>query len=229
MNKKILIIADLHLQDDLKIFENFCKKIAVNADELYILGDLFDVYLGDNLIKDYYSVVVSILKKLKKTTNIFIMRGNRDFLIGNDFAKKSGATIINEPYILGDYVLIHGDSLVTDDKSYQIFKKIIQNPISKFIIVSLPKKLRYSFAKKIKQKSKMFKQNKSLRIMDVNLLACDRFMQDYPNFDLIHGHTHKLNTHKYKKFTRFVLGDWSKNNANAIQITDQITRVNFQI
>lgn len=209
---KNIIIADLHLTSDTTIFQYFCENIAPNYDNLYILGDLFDMYLGDDLLPNRYQNIADILKTLSTQTHIFIMSGNRDFLIGNGFAKYTHATIITEPYILQtaykNYVLIHGDSLVTKDKSYQRFKKIIQNKVVKKLLLSLPKKMRNNVALNIQQKSKTSKQHKSAQIMDIDECALQDFMQNYPNADIIHGHTHKQKIHTYASFKRFVLGDW---------------------
>jgi len=232
INKKILIIADLHISDDENLFENFINNHAKNSDELYILGDLFNLYLGDDLIHSHYQKTIDLLHNASKNTKIFIMAGNKDFLFGSEFAKKSGAKIIKEPYILQNnqqkFVLIHGDSLVTDDTKYQWFKKIIQSNFIKFTLLSLPIKFRIKIANKVQNISNNSKHTKPMAIMDVNEKSVIDFMQKYKNSDLIHGHTHKKNIHKYTGFKRYVLGAWSKTNGNFLQIQDGgIYFVNF--
>ena len=227
-SKKTLIISDIHLKNDGELFAEFTQNHTKNVDEIYILGDLFNLYLGDDLIKPHYQKIVNLLKTLSKTTKIFIMTGNKDFLLGDEFAKKSGAKLINEPYILDNFVLIHGDSLVTDDKKYQWFKKVIQSKFVKFILLKLSKKLRAKIADKIQIASQKSKKNKSAAIMDVNQKSVLNFMQKYPNKHLIHGHTHKQNTHIHNSFKRYVLGDWHKNSGNFLQIADgEITFIEF--
>jgi len=155
------------------------------------------------------------------------MDGNRDFLIGADFEKQSGAKLINEPYVLSHhdkkYVLIHGDSLCTDDVNYQKLKKVLRNPITTFIFTHLPKQLRLRFVGKLRKKSVEAQQTKSREIMDVNQKAVTDFMQQYPGADLIHGHTHRLNTHAGEKFTRYVLGDWAADTGNAIKLDGELS------
>jgi UDP-2,3-diacylglucosamine hydrolase len=222
-----IIIADLHLKNDISKFKNFCETIAINYDNLFILGDLFDLYLGDDLIEKYYLDVVNTLKNLSKNSNIFIMAGNRDFLISNKFAKKSGAKLLTEPYLLSDFVLMHGDYLVRADKKYQIFKITIQNQLSKFILNNLPRSWREKLAKNIQTKTKQSKSKKLLDIMDVDDKFTDKFMQKYPHKALIHGHTHRPQIHTRKTYKRYVLGSWDKS-PNAFEIkNNKITRLEF--
>ena len=124
---KTLIIADLHLtsveEEKLDLFCRFCDTEASQADQLYILGDLFNTWIGDDISLPEYAVVINVLKNLSKSTEIFIMIGNRDFLLGRKFERQSGCKLINEPQLIShnqqDYLLVHGDSLCTDDVNYQ--------------------------------------------------------------------------------------------------------------
>ncbi len=222
-----LIIADLHLTlneaDKTHLFIQFCQEQATIVDRLFILGDLFNVWLGDDLSIDYYQEIVLTLKALSLKTKIFIMAGNRDFLLGHDFAKQANCTLIDAPYLFEtnnqQYVLTHGDELCTDDKGYQRLKSVLQHPITKFILLHSPKKLRLEISIQLR------KQNKSRNIVDVNKTAVSQLMQKYPNANLIHGHTHRLDTHVNNDFTRYVLGDWSNNQGNAIEISHQLNRL----
>ena len=221
-----LIIADLHLVSDevdrTNLFIKFCQDRASQADQLFILGDLFNTWLGDDLSLNHYRSIVDTLKILGKTTKVFVVVGNRDFLLGSDFEQQSGCQLINEPYLLKandqQYVLMHGDSLCTDDVSYQQLKKVLQHPIIKFIFLLLPKKLRLKLSGQLRKKSVEAQRYKSHEIMDVNADAVDELMQKYPNANLIHGHTHRQNTHVGERYTRYVLGDWSTDQGNAIEI-----------
>jgi len=221
-----LIIADLHLVSDevdrTNLFIKFCQDRASQADQLFILGDLFNTWLGDDLSLNHYRSIVDTLKSLGKTTKVFVVVGNRDFLLGSDFEQQSGCQLINEPYLLEandqQYVLMHGDSLCTDDVSYQQLKKVLQHPIIKFIFLLLPKKLRLKLSGQLRKKSVEAQLYKSHEIMDVNADAVDELMQKYPNANLIHGHTHRQNTHVGERYTRYVLGDWSTDQGNAIEI-----------
>lgn len=233
MSIRTLLIADLHLNsgttDKTNLFLNFCQTHAVKADQLFILGDFFNTWLGDDLSLDDYQTLISALKILSKTTKIFVMTGNRDFLLGQVFEQRSGCTLISTPYLLSTpsahYVLTHGDELCTDDQSYQRMKSILQHPITIAIFLRLPKKLRLRLAGQLRKKSLQAQQYKSRDIMDVNPNAVSKLMQKYPNADLIHGHTHRLNTHVERKFTRHVLGDWSNHQGNAIEIETALNRL----
>ena len=225
-----LIIADLHLVSDevdkTNLFIKFCQERASQADQLFILGDLFNAWLGDDLSLNHYRSVVDTLKSLGRTTKVFIVVGNRDFLLGTDFEQQTGCQLVNEPYLLEtnnqQYVLIHGDSLCMDDVGYQQLKKVLQHPIIKFIFLRLPKKLRLKLSGQIRKKSVEAQQYKSHEIMDVNADAVDELMQKYPSANLIHGHTHRQNTHVGDRYTRYVLGDWSIDQGNAIEIDTEL-------
>ena len=226
-----LIIADLHLTsseaDKTNLFVKFCRDQATKVGQLFILGDLFNTWLGDDLSLDDYQVIISELKILSATTRIFVMTGNRDFLLGDEFAKQTGASLIDSPYLLESgteqYVLTHGDELCTDDKGYQQLKSILQHPITQFIFLHLPKATRSKLAGKIRKKSVKAQQYKSSKIMDVNPGAVIELMEKYPDTNLIHGHTHRLNTHIETKFTRYVLGDWSNDAGNAIKLDGELS------
>lgn len=228
-----LIIADTHLVsgevDKTNLFVKFCQEQATKVDQLFILGDLFNTWLGDDLSLNDYPVIISELKALSTTTQIFMMMGNRDFLLGDEFAKQTGVSLIDSPYLLESgtkqYVLTHGDELCTDDKGYQQLKSILQHPITQFIFLRLPKKIRLRLAGKIRKKSVQAQQYKTREIMDVNPSAVMALMQKYPNTNLIHGHTHRRNTHVEKKFTRYVLGDWSNDAGNAIKLDGELSQL----
>ena len=227
---RILLIADLHLIPDetnkINLFIKFCQVYASKADQLFILGDLFNTWLGDDLSINAYSDVILALKTLGATTKVFITGGNRDFLLGNEFTQKTGCVLLDTPYLLKtkhqDYILIHGDELCTDDKHYQQLKSVLQHPITQFIFLHLPHKTRLKLSGQLRKKSIEAQQYKSHKIMDINQSTTDKLMQKYPNTDLIHGHTHRQNIHHGEQYTRFVLGDWKGDQGNAIQIDDEL-------
>lgn len=228
-----LIIADLHLisgeADRTNLFIKFCQQQASQVDQLFILGDLFNTWLGDDLSLNDYAKIIAELKTLSATTKILVMTGNRDFLLGDEFAKQTGATLIDSPYLFesdaGQYVLTHGDELCTDDKGYQQLKSVLQHPITRFIFLRLPKKTRLNLAGKLRKTSVEAQQTKSREIMDTNPDAVMALMEKYPDTNLIHGHTHRLNTHIERKFTRYVLGDWTNNAGNAIKLNGELSRL----
>ena len=225
-----LIISDLHLTnvegDKVNFFNKFCEDHASKADQLFILGDLFNTWLGDDVSISSHNAVISSLKKLTKETKVFVMAGNRDFLLSHNFETETGCTLINEPYKLEHntkkFLLIHGDSLCTDDINYQKLKKVLRNPLVQYIFLHLPKKIRLKLTGQLRKKSVEAQSYKSSKIMDVNQQATDLLMSEYPDHDLIHGHTHRQNTHTMKNYTRYVLGDWSQNKGNAIKLSESL-------
>ena len=225
-----LIISDLHLThvegDKVKFFNRFCNAHASKADQLFILGDLFNTWLGDDVSISSYKEVISTLKKLTEETKVFVMAGNRDFLLSRKFEVETGCKLIKEPYVLKHntkkFLLIHGDSLCTDDVNYQKLKKVLRNPIVKFIFLHLPKSTRLKLTGQLRKKSIEAQSYKSETIMNVNQLAADKLMTKYPGYDLIHGHTHRQNTHIMDGYTRYVLGDWDTCKGNAIKLGESL-------
>jgi len=225
-----LIISDLHLtnveEDKIELFADFCKKYASKADQLFILGDLFNTWIGDDVSLLSYKAIINILSDLSQNIKVFVMVGNRDFLLSKQFELESGCELINEPYILQQksktFLLIHGDSLCTDDVNYQKLKRVLRNPIIQFIFLKLSKNLRLKLTGQLRKKSIEAQSYKTEELMDVNQATTDLMMLDYPGFDLIHGHTHRQKTHTGDTYTRHVLGDWSNSSGNAIKITDKL-------
>ena len=223
-----LIISDLHLTnvegDKVNFFNKFCEDHASKADQLFILGDLFNTWLGDDVSLTSHKAIISTLKELTKETKVFVMVGNRDFLLSHNFEAETGCTLINEPYELEHntkkFLLIHGDSLCTDDINYQKLKRVLRNPFVQFIFLHLPKNIRLKLTGQLRKKSVEAQSYKSSKIMDVNQQTTDLLMSKYPGYDLIHGHTHRQKTHTMKNYTRYVLGDWSQNKGNAIKLSE---------
>ena len=228
--QQTLIIADLHLtqveNDKVELFDQFCTEYASKVDQLFILGDLFNTWIGDDISLSTYQSIATILNKLTKTTQVFVMAGNRDFLLSNSFEKETGCKLIKEPHLLNhnekNYLLMHGDSLCTDDVDYQKLKKVLRNPIIQFIFLHLPKNLRFKLTGQLRKKSTEAQSYKSEKIMDVKQSAVDELMTNYSDTDLIHGHTHRQNTHKMERYTRYVLGDWKNNQGNAIKLGESL-------
>ncbi len=228
-----LIISDLHLTnvegDKVNFFNTFCETHASKADQLFILGDLFNTWLGDDVSVTSHKVIISSLKKLTEKTKVFVMVGNRDFLLSHNFETETGCKLINEPYELEHntkkFLLIHGDSLCTDDINYQKLKKVLRSPVIQYIFLHLPRNIRLKLTGQIRRKSIKAQSYKAIKIMDVNQNATDLLMSKYPGYDLIHGHTHRQKTHVMKKYTRYVLGDWSQKKGNAIKLGENLERL----
>ena len=230
-----LIISDLHLtnveDDKVNFFNKFCENHASKVDQLFVLGDLFNTWIGDDISISNHKQIINSLKKLTKKTKVFVMVGNRDFLLSTNFEAETGCILITEPYELEHstkkLLLIHGDSLCTDDVNYQKLKKVLRNKLIQFVFLHLPKNIRLKLTGQIRKKSIEAQSYKSISIMDVNQDATDLLMSKYPGYDLIHGHTHRQKTHIMEKYTRYVLGDWSQNKGNGIKLSQGIERINI--
>jgi UDP-2,3-diacylglucosamine hydrolase len=225
-----LIISDLHLTnvegDKVNFFNQFCEDHASKVDQLFILGDLFNTWLGDDVSISSHKDIIASLKQLTKKTKVFVIVGNRDFLLSNNFEAATGCILIEEPFELEHnskkLLLIHGDSLCTDDINYQKLKKVLRNSLIQYIFLHLSKNIRLKLTGQLRKKSIEAQSYKSSKIMDVNQQATDLLMSNYPGYDLIHGHTHRQKTHTMKNYTRYVLGDWSQNKGNAIKLSESL-------
>lgn len=223
---RAVFISDLHLSQYTPAlntaFIQLSKSLVSlpSLNTLYILGDWLDGWIGDD---DYLSLsdtqkkhhwltpILDILKILNQKTKIYVMRGNRDFTIRQSLCNIFGGQIIVEPYYTEYYRLEHGDRLCTDDKNYQWYRRIIQNPIVSWLLLHQPLNKRRQLAQAIKQKSKKNKAQKPKDIMDVNEKAVNHALKNCKT--LIHGHTHRPAIHHLGNKTRIVLGDWQANNS----------------
>ena len=215
-------ISDLHLQEDrpdiTEAFLNFLDETASKSEKLYILGDLFEAWIGDDLKNDFIKEIRHALKETNKTTEIFIMHGNRDFLIGPEFATSCGTKLISDPYIeemFGKSVLLmHGDLLCTADVNYQSFRKTSRDKKWQKEFLSKPLKERQKIAKDLRDISKKATNQKKAEIMDVTPSEVLNTMERTSVNLLIHGHTHRPDSHDIQinnqPAKRLVLGDWDQ-------------------
>ena len=217
----ILFISDLHLSGEreniTELFIDFLDQRASKADALYILGDLFEVWPGDDMIQPDYKESIIAMKQLADSgIPLFIMQGNRDFLMAEQFAGVSGATLIEDPTVINLYgtptLLMHGDTLCTDDVEYQKFRAMVRDPRWKADFISKPNEERLAMTTKYRKISKEETAKKKMNIMDVNQQAVEAEMLDKNIHQLIHGHTHRPAIHEFsinnQKMKRIVLGDW---------------------
>lgn len=220
---RYLFISDLHLEaqrpDITRAFLRFLDEQASQAEVLYILGDFFEVWLGDDNPDPLADQVSNALLALsRRGTSIYLMHGNRDFLIGRDFCRRSGCTLLSDPTVIelnGERVLLmHGDSLCTDDIGYMRMRRWLRNPLSLFILRNLPLKTRHRIGRKLRNESQQRTRYKALDITDVNQDEVLRVMRKHQVSTLIHGHTHRPAVHSLEvdggKVQRIVLGDWDK-------------------
>ena len=218
-----LFVSDIHL--DVKrpavvdLFNQFLLKRAIHADALYILGDLFEYWIGDDAPYAEYQSTFHALKTVSNSnTPVYFLHGNRDFLVANKFAKQTGILLLTEEHVANIYnqniLLMHGDTLCIDDIAYQRFRKKAHNKWLQWIVLHLPVSTRQSLAKRLRDTSTQAVAVKSADIMDVNQTAVEAAMRRNHTNILIHGHTHRPNIHDFeidsKNYKRAVLGDWYK-------------------
>ena len=216
-----LFISDLHLDGSRPSAQNaflrFLAEEAINADALYILGDLFEFWIGDDDPDPHYRKVTNALAKLTSSgVRCHIMHGNRDFMLGPDFFRESGTIFLHDPSLIfvgGESVLLsHGDVLCTDDKSYQRYRRLVRHPLAQQMYNALPFRWRQRITMKIRGNSMAQYGSRPVEILDVNQQAVEDFLRGYRVNKLLHGHTHRPAFHSFdldgKKAVRMVLGDW---------------------
>lgn len=222
---KTLFIADLHLSADrpdiTSLFFQFLNSDARDADALYILGDLFEMWIGDDDQNELNCDVARHIKQLADTgIPVYFIHGNRDFLLGKRFARQSGMQLLPESDIITLYgqriLIMHGDSLCTLDTDYQAFRKKSRRRWWQVMMLSLPLWLRRRIAAKARVQSQQNNSSKTMEIMDVTQSEVVEQMQLAGVERLIHGHTHRPDIHQFDiecngthtQGERIVLGDW---------------------
>ena len=252
-----LLISDLHLTPSMPLtaqrFFDFCEKEAPQVEAVFIMGDLFEYWVGDDaaLHSPFHQEVKRALATLSTKVNTFYLHGNRDFLIGSLFLKKTGMNLLADPSKMAiaghEYVLCHGDSLCTADVGYQVFRSWVRKPWLQKLFLSLPLDWRRSIANRLRSNSGIQYQRTIKSSVagtqaktDVTLMGCAAALRDQNGNRLIHGHTH-LPAHHQESFQaqewqRWVLSDWDLDhpegvkprasalliNQNGVQYTDLV-------
>ncbi len=238
MKQSIIFISDLHISlektEITRRFIAFLENQAKKAQAIYILGDLFDTWIGDD---DNTPPNKTIKKKLKHLTDsgvqVFLQQGNRDFLIGRKFCRETGITLLDDYAVVDIHgvktLLTHGDLLCSDDLPYQEFRKKSHTAEWKQNVLSKPLFVRLLAARWYRLRSHFHKRKKSQDIMDVNQQTVIDIMQKHNCFRLIHGHTHRPAVHNFEinqqPSQRFVLADWKKDSAETLHWTDEGYRI----
>ena len=217
-----LFISDLHLCAERPevnaAFFHFLQTSATEAEALYILGDLFEAWIGDDDPAPLSQQVIRALRTLSDSgTRLYFLHGNRDFAIGKRFARETGAILLKDHALVAignvQALVLHGDTLCTDDIAYQKFRRRIRNPLVLGIMRRLPLKTRQNIGIKGREKSMAANSNKSASIMDVTPATVTAMMSKYNVATMIHGHTHRPCCHELvlddgTEARRIVLGDW---------------------
>jgi len=219
----ILLISDLHLEeqrpDITRAFLHFLATRARQAEALYILGDFFEVWIGDDAMTPFQQSIADALRALsERGTRIYLMHGNRDFMLGKGFCRAAGCTLLGDPSVVelgGErVVLMHGDSLCTRDEGYMRLRRLLRNPLSLFILRHLPLSTRRKLARKLRNESRAQTRIKASDIIDVTPELIPRVLAEHGVRTLIHGHTHRPATHELevdgRPARRIVLGDWDQ-------------------
>jgi UDP-2,3-diacylglucosamine hydrolase len=236
-----LLISDLHLEesrpDITRAFLAFLQDRAVSAHTLYILGDLFEAWIGDDEHTPLQEQIAAALKQVSGSgTAVYVMHGNRDFLLGPDYCQRIGATLLDDPTVIDLYgtptLLMHGDSLCTADVEYQKFRANMRNPKTQQMLLARPLKDRQLMARQLRELSMAKNKGKTQAIMDVTPEEVVQVMEQHNVLQLIHGHTHRPSRHPLQvndqPAERIVLGDWDSHVWWLEAATDQPLQLNKQ-
>ncbi len=233
-----LLISDLHLTPSMPLtaqrFFDFCEKDAPKVAAVFILGDLFEYWVGDDAVmySPFHQEVKRAIATLSTKIKVYYLHGNRDFLLGADYLKKSGMTLLSDPAtveIAGHhYVLSHGDSLCTLDVGYQTYRGWVRKSWIQKLFLKMPLSWRKSIANQLRSNSSAsYQRNQALATAqfadkgDVTLLACAAIVRDQAGNRLIHGHTHLPAHHQEslgeQSWQRWVLSDWDLDHPEGIR------------
>lgn len=217
----ILFISDLHLSPErpekLRLFFELLAGPVRKAHALYILGDLFEVWIGDDDPTPPHPEILASLAGFSRSGGaLYVMHGNRDFLMGSRFEALTGGRLIPEPWVIDLYgvktLLMHGDALCTKDIAYQLFRRLVRSPLCQRFFLARPLSQRAAIAGRLRADTQALMQQKDPAIMDVDPEAVEKTMAGHRVLQLIHGHTHRPAIHTFtlngQTARRIVLGDW---------------------
>jgi UDP-2,3-diacylglucosamine hydrolase len=221
MTVATLFVSDLHLDDArpgiVELFEHFCAGEARAADVLYVLGDLFEAYIGDDDDATLNRRVADALRGVAGAgVPVHCIVGNRDFLLGDDYARRCGMNILADGTVIDLYatptLVLHGDILCTDDQAYVAFRKQVRDPAWQAAFLARPLSERRAFAAQARDASRAHTSTTDTAIMDVNQIAVEHALRGAGVERMIHGHTHRPAIHDFmldgRPAQRIVLGDW---------------------
>ena len=217
--QRALFISDLHLSPSKPevplLFQHFLQHIAPQCSQLFILGDFFEYWLGEDVMPPFQQDILNQLKTLgEQGISLYFIHGNRDFLLSHATLSHYHITLLKDPTLLsifGKRILIcHGDHLCTLDHAYQRYKKVARNPIVKWLFLHLKKSTRINMAKKIHNKNPHIgkAEDRNYQLADTTDSAIQKDIVKYKPDLIIHGHTHRMAEHQHGTIKRIVLGDW---------------------
>ena len=210
-----IFISDLHLDAiDSPAALRFAELLHIEsqrADEIMILGDLVEMWIGDDDESELAQWLSKQLRQAAQQCKVSILHGNRDFLFGEDFAVLANVTLLDLTHLTEDGTLVcHGDHLCTDDKEYQVKRLEALDPTWQANILAMKLEDRQALGLAMRSQSKINNANKAANIMDVNTQAAQEFVSEMGSTLLVHGHTHRPGIHKESTYTRVVLGAWEQ-------------------
>ncbi len=225
----ILFISDLHLSPRspgaTALFLRFLQGRAQQAEALYILGDLFEVWVGDDIEDSYSKTIIAALRAASESgLKIHLMHGNRDFAIGQQFATAAGVTLLPDPYNLilpeWSFVLSHGDALCLDDHAYMAYRAKVRDPAWQEKMRAKPRWMRALLGRYIRWRSARRKQDHAYVYADLQAAATEDFLRDHGYCTFIHGHTHQPAKHDHIvdgiHVERWVLSDWHEDRGECL-------------
>ncbi|MCZ6619686.1 MAG: UDP-2,3-diacylglucosamine diphosphatase [Gammaproteobacteria bacterium] len=209
----LIFVSDLHLDDvDESRFRCFSELLDVearSATAIYLLGDLTEIWVGDDDDGPLAIALYEVLGRAVQRCPVYVMHGNRDFLIGKRFADQTGVELIDDPYLLdADTLLSHGDAFCVDDTDYQVMRRLLRSPEWQADILAKSLEERRSFARGLRQQSRLANANKAENIMDVSSTEVSSVVSSHQVSRLVHGHTHRPGQHLSSWGMRYVLGAW---------------------
>lgn len=233
-----LFVSDLHLSDSTPVIETGFYHLLdghEDLDRLFILGDFFEYWIGDDDDTPLHRRIIDRLASVSSCgTEVFIVRGNRDFMLGSDFAEATGATLLGDTTVIDvaglPTLILHGDTLCTDDIEYQKLRKVMHEPSWKENILTQSLEQRRAFAEGLRAASREKAENDPNNIVDVNLDAVETAMTVAGVKRMIHGHTHRPDRHKSTAGERIVLGDWTSQQGWYLKETaDDLSLESFEL
>ncbi|WJF91228.1 UDP-2,3-diacylglucosamine diphosphatase [Paraburkholderia bonniea] len=216
--RPLFFISDLHLSEALPqtvaAFEHFVRVTAEQADSVFILGDLFEYWIGDDMLAEPFAARMAALMHTLSERGIalYIMHGNRDFLLGKRFMKAAGAIWLPDPFTITAFgtriALAHGDAQCTADRGYQWFRRFARMPLVRMLFLAWPFKWRQALAQRLRRNSDAGRMRPAQPRYDVTLNATAALFRQSQAATIIHGHTHRPACHHEANGTRWVLPDW---------------------
>lgn len=215
LSRNRVFLSDLHLtRAQGNAFSRFSECLASEArwaGEIFILGDLFEAWIGDDDDSELAERACSVLLEATSRAKVLLMPGNRDFLWGPGFESRTGATLIDDPWLTDDGLLLtHGDALGTADPDYAAFRRTVRSTAWQQEMLARPLEERRRMGAEMRAASKAANANKADNIMDVTPAAVARLLEDRAAGAIVHGHTHRPAVHRGPRGSRYVLGNWER-------------------